>query len=209
MTTTPRSLLVVSLLLHASVIRADAQETRAGHVWGGLGLGYGSASFSCNSCDYRRATGTNDTQLDGWSLSLGIGWTSNRHVRLGIEYRGWLNGLKAGDSLPGLDIGTLFLSYSPRIRQGLFVEGGGAMTHYTLGMGTGDPIEPHQRTDDFAAGYGWGYGFGVGWQDRSGFTPRVTYLHGKEQRLHAPDGGTVATGWRQNMLFVEIGYRTP
>ena len=193
---------------HAGVTRADTQ-THARHAWGGLGLGYGSASFSCNSCDYRRATGTNSTRLDGWSFTLGLGWKSNRHVRLGIEYRGWLNGLKAGDSLPGLDIGTVFLSYSPRIRTGLFVEGGPAITHYTLTLGTGDPIEPDSRTPAFAAGYGWGYALGIGWQGPSGFTPRVTLFRGKERTLHAAGGATVATGWRENVLFAEIGYRTP
>jgi len=208
MNTTLRSLLVVSLLLHATATSGDAQQAHTRHVWTGLGLGYGSASFACSSCDYRRATGTNDTQLNGWGISMGLGWKSDRHVGVGIEYHGWLNGLKAGDSLPGLDIGSLFLSYAPLSRRRLFVEGGAAITHYTLGLGTGDPIEPHQRTDDFAAGYGWGYRFGVGWQGRSAFTPRVTYLHGKEPRLHAADGGTVATGWRQDMLLVEMVWRT-
>ena len=208
MTTIVRALLLAGLLSYANATSTDAQ-TRGHHLWWGLAMDYGWGSFSCDVCEYRRVTGTNSTQLDGWGLCGGFGWTSNRHVRVGLEYRGWLNGLKGGDSLPGLDIGQLFFSYSPRIRTGLFVEGAGAFTHYTLGLGTGDPIEPHKRVDLFAAGYGWGYGFGVGWQSQSGFTPRLIYLHCNEHRLHTADGSTVATGWKQNMLFIEIGYRTP
>jgi hypothetical protein len=204
MTSNARSLLIVSLLLRVSVPHTDAQETQSGRLWGGFGLGYGAASFACTSCDYRQVTGSNSNRLDGWTVSGSFGWRFNRRVRLDLEYRGWLNGLKAGDSLPGIDHFTLFLSDSPRILRGLFVEGGGALTHYTLGLGRGDPLEPHQRVDDFAAGYGWGYGFGAGWHGRSCFTPRVTYIYGKEPRLHAADGVTVATGWRHNVLLLEI-----
>src|SRR5206468_12629236 len=139
-----------SCRMHPPATSGDAPHAHSRHVWTGLRPGYGSATFACSSCDYRRATGTNDTQLNGWGISMGLGWKSDRHVGVGIEYHGWLNGLKAGDSLPGLDIGSLFLSYSPLSRRRLFVEGGAAITHYTLGLGTGDPIEPHQRTEDFA-----------------------------------------------------------
>lgn len=204
MTRNARSLLVVSLLLYVSVAATDAQETQGGRLWGGFGVGYGSASFSCTSCDYRQITGSNRSRLDGWTVSGAFGWRFNPSVRLGLEYQGWLNGLKAGDSLPGIDMGTVSLSYSPRILRGLFVEGGGMLTHYTLGLGRGDPLEPHQRVDDFAAGYGSGYGFGVGWHGRSCFTPRVTYIHAKEPRLRAADGATLATGWSHNLLLVEI-----
>lgn len=208
MTTIVRAFLLSTVLLYANATATNAQ-TRTSHLWGEFAVDYGRASFSCDVCTYRRVTGTNSTQLDGWGFSGGFGWTSNRHIRVGIEYRSWLNGLKGGDSLPGIDMGQLFVSYSPRIRTGLFVEAGGALTHYTLGLGTGNPIEPHKRADLFAAGYGWGYGLGVGWQNRSGLTPRLTYLHGREHRVHAAGGSTVATGWKQSMLFIEIGYRTP
>ena len=78
MNTTLRSLLVVSLLLHATATSGDAQQAHTRHVWTGLGLGYGSATFACSSCDYRRATGTNDTQLNGWGLSMGLGVRTRR-----------------------------------------------------------------------------------------------------------------------------------
>jgi hypothetical protein len=126
------------------------------------------------------------------------------------EYRAWLNGLKKDDSLPTLDLGTLLLTYYPRIRGGPFVEAGGGFANYSLEKGTGDPIEPVSKTTpSFAEGWGWGYALGVGWSRLSGFTPRVTYAYGEERRLHAAGDGTVATGWKQKVLLVEVGFRTP
>lgn len=53
--------------------------------WLDLGLGRGSASFSCDTC--RRGP-----RLGGSEISIGVGGTPSPHVQLGVEWRAWING---------------------------------------------------------------------------------------------------------------------
>ncbi len=197
-----RPILLVGVLLFTGAVRADAQNDGRRHrFWGGLGVGYGSASFSCDTC-------RSGPRLGGWDLYLAGGWWPSPQVRLGIEWREWFNGLKKAARLPGIGTFNVLLSYYPRIRGGPFIEAGVGRSWYDLGKGSGDPVEPFSSDTDYAFGAGWGYQVGVGWELHS-YTPRVTYVRGNRRTLHAQDGGTVATGWRQNVLLVEVGYRTP
>src|SRR5690349_5127243 len=86
--TTTRSLAIVTLLPLAGTTLLHAQGGRDG-PWMGFGLGYGSASFSCDTC-------TGSQRLGGWMTSVELGGTLSPHVRLGAEWRSWWNGLKAG-----------------------------------------------------------------------------------------------------------------
>src|SRR5438128_249794 len=204
----PRSTLFPYTTLFRSV-RANAQIGRnLGRFWGGIGIGYGSATFYCDSCNRRRTSGTDHTRLDGWTLSMGAGWTASPHVRYGLEYRGWLNGLKPGDSLPTVEMGTFLVSYTPHVR-GPMLEGGAGVAHYSLEHGTGDPTTPiEEGSSSFAAGWGRQFLLGVGWEFRSSAL-RLTYSHAKERTIHATGDGTVAFGWSPRALLLEYGYRTP
>src|SRR5690349_9598420 len=115
MNTVARPLLVAGVLLLARFAPAHAQEGRHG-TWMAWGLGYGSASLSCDSC-------TRSTQLGGWTFAFEIGGTPSEQVRLGAELRSWFNGLKRSAPLAGIATGTLSLSYYPRFRGGPFLEG--------------------------------------------------------------------------------------
>src|SRR2546429_2682488 len=104
-------------LLFAGAVPAHAQDDRARHgVWGGLGLGYGLASFSCDSCSH--------PPLSGFVISGNFGVTPNPHVRLGLGLDGWENGLHTG-KLPTIEMWTVLLSYYPRISGGPDIEAGG------------------------------------------------------------------------------------
>jgi hypothetical protein len=192
--------LLLGLLGFVEVTPINAQAPRQG-AWLDFGLGYGSASFHCDTC-------TTTQTLGGWSMSGGIGGTLNPHIRLGAGFRVWLNGLKAGKPLPGISTGTLLLSYYPRTRGSPFVELGGGLSYYELCRGKGDPIEPCSNGSTYASGTGWGYTLGTGWEipigDNGMFRPLLTYHHGAVGRLHSPDGTTVVTGWKQNLLTVEL-----
>ncbi len=199
MVTIDRLLLILGALVLAEVAPTYAQAPRHG-FWIDLGLGYGSASFSCDTC-------TGSRRLGGWTGSGGLGGTFSPHVRLGADLRLWWNGLKAGGRLPGIDNGTLSLSYYPRTRGGPFVKGGAGFSHYEVCKGTGDPIEPCSRDPSYYSGTGWGVTLGAGWEipiPRGALRPLLEYHHGAASRLHSPNGATVATGWRQRLLSVEI-----
>ena len=201
LTATARSRVIVGVLLVACARPVRAQdECRRHGFWFGLGLGYGSAHVACDTC-------SSGPRLGGWDLSFDLGATPSPHVGLGVGGFGWLHGWK-GDRLPAIDTWTVSLSYYPRIHGGPFVEAGVGLSHYMLAKGTGDPLESISNGTSPAAGTGVGYTLGVGWEVNGGsLTPRVTYAYGSVGTLHASDGATVATGWRQNLLLVELGFR--
>src|SRR5262245_5676636 len=199
-----RLVLILSALLFADVAPARAQASRHG-FWINTGLGYGSARFSCDTC-------TGSQRLDGWTVAVDLGGTPSQHVRLGAEVRGWWNGLKAGEELPGIVTVTTVLAYYPRKRADLFVELGGGLSGYVLGKGTGDPIEPYSNDTTYYSGGGWGLTLGAGWEIRRGRTalrPHIAYHYGSVDRLHSPDGATAVTGWKQSLLSVELGFMIP
>src|SRR5207302_9835113 len=90
-----RSLLLFALVLSSSSAIAVAQDYSPRHgFWGEAGLGFGPATFTCNSCDYHRATANNRSQLGGWAISFGMGGTPSPRLRVGAEYWVWLHGLR-------------------------------------------------------------------------------------------------------------------
>ena len=197
-----RRLLILGVLLFANDTSLHGQEGRHG-AWMEWGLGYGSSRFSCDTC-------TRGQRLGGWTFSFVLGGTLNPHVRLGVGLRQWLNGLKPSAPLAGISTATLCLSYFPRIRGGPFATGEVGLSHYQLGKGTGDPIEPYSMGSTYYSGTGWGLTLASGWEvpiGRTGLRPLLAYHHGTVRRLHTPDGATVATGWNQNLLIMEFQFQ--
>ncbi len=199
---------LIAFLLSSSWAIAVAQDYEPRHgFWMGAGLGFGPASFACDSCDYRRATANNSSQLGGWAISFGLGGTPSPRLRVGAEYSGWLHGLK--DSLPEIELISLLVAMYARDQGGPFLELGAGFSNYSLVQGTGDPIEPVARTaSSFVSGHGFGFTLGVGWEFPSEFTPRITYSYGREDTLDA-SGRTIARGWTHKVLLIEVGGRGP
>ena len=192
-----RPLLTISVLLLACDPPARAQGRHG--PWMEGGMGYGSASLSCDTCHRSR--------LGGYSGTVALGGTLSQHVRLGGDYRNWFNGLKPSAPLAGIGTIEVVVSYYPRIRGGPFVEGGGGLSYYKLGQGTGDIIDPFSRDTSYYEGKGWGFTLGTGWEIPTppvALRPIVEYHHGAIRRLHSPDGATVATGWKQSLVTVEL-----
>ena len=192
---TARLLIIVSVLLYTcdALARAQGDDTRHG-AWLGVGLGYGSAGFSCDTCGRSR-------ELGGWTFNLGLGGTPNPHVQLGVQGDFWENGLRRG-RLPTISTGTVLLAYYPRVTGSAFVEAGLGLSNYALEHGTGDPLEPVAHEPSYFSGTGRGYTLGFGWEGI-----RVVYHYGNVGALRDPSGAMIATGWKQKMLLVEIANR--
>ena len=185
------TILVLSLLWCTTGVRADAQDDGTRHgFWFGLGLGYGLASFSCDSCTH--------ASLSGWSLFFSAGTTPSSHVRAGVEGDFWENGLRKGP-LPTIDTWTALLAYYPRIHGGPYIQAGLGLSHYALEHGTGDPLESVSHAAAYAAAMGWGYTVSVGWEGRV----RLTYAHGNVGALYG--GGPGSANWTQNLFLLEVG----
>ncbi len=192
-----RALLLLGFCAFAFNTPAPAQGEARHGFWAGLGIGGGSGWFSGDSSGSSFRTG-------GWNLAGSLGGTLTPHLRLGAEYRFWQHGLSA-DKAPITQTGSVLLAYYPRVRGGPFFEAGGGLAAYMLGKGTGDPLESVSRDTTYNSGTGWGFTLGAGWD--MPWMPRVTYAVGKVGTLHAPDGTTVATGWKQRLLVLEVGFR--
>ena len=202
------TVLLFALVLSSFSAIAVAQDysPRQG-FWGEAGLGFGPATFTCNSCDYHRATANNRSQLGGWAISFGMGGTPSPRLRVGAEYWVWLHGLK-NDSVPQIELLSLLVAMYAREHGGPFLELGAGFSNYSLVQGTGDPIEPVAKSPNaFACGGGAGLKLGVGWEFRSEFTPRITYSLGREETLETARGATVARGWTHHVLLLELGIR--
>jgi len=201
--TVPILVVLMSLDVLPALAQGMQEHGKQHGFWAGLGFGYGSARSSCDNC-------SNSPRLGGWTFSGDFGWMPGQHVRVGVEFREWLNGLKKNSQLPVITAATMLMSYYARTGAGPFVDGGVGLSHYMIGKGTGDPIEPFSRDTTYASGAGWGYTLGVGWTVRSlgnSFTPRVTYAFGNKRTLHTPDGAPIATGWEPRVLLIEGAWR--
>ena len=191
MTAPGRALVALTVLALSSAVAAAAQDDAARRgLWFGLGLGYGLASLSCDSCTH--------APLSGWSLLLSVGVTPSPHLRAGVEGDFWANGVRKGE-LPTIEMWTVLLAYYPRVRGGPYIQAGVGLSHYGLEHGTGDLLEPVSHEPAYAAAMGWGYTLGAGWDGRV----RVTYAHGNVGTLYG--GGPGSAGWTQDVFLVELG----
>ena len=173
------SLLLFALALSSSSAIAVAQDYEPRHgFWMGAGLGFGPASFACDSCDYHRATANKSSQLGGWAISLGLGGTPSPRLRVGAEYSGWLHGLKKNDSLPEIELISLLVVMYARDRGGPFLELGAGFSNYSLVQGPATPSSPSPRlqTPSWVA---------VGWvsSSASAGSSDPTSRHGSPTRL--------------------------
>ena len=192
MSAAPGSLLVITVVLLGCTPPLHAQDAGVRHGgWGGLGLGFGAAKFACDTC--------HGPWLAGLAFMGHIGFTPNPHLRVGFGGSGW-SPLRA-KNVPTIDSWSVLVSYYPRIRGGPFVDAVVGTAHFDLAQ-NGDPEQPSP-----AAGTGLGLTLGVGWTVKGHFTPRVYYTFGNVRVLRDASNATVATGWKQHLLVVEVGFR--
>jgi len=200
-----RSLFLLTLLLFGAGRSALAQDEQRHGFWFGFGLGYGPATFACDSCDYRQATASNQARISGGTVSFGLGGTPSPRFRVGAEYRSWLHGQK-NDSIPTIETVSLLFALYARERGGPFLEGGVGVSSYALQKAPADLIEPESKAGTFVSGGGLALNLGAGW-DFGSFSPRIAYSLAREDPLKGDGAATVATGWRHKVLVLEVGIR--
>ena len=200
MTTPARAILIVHVLSFTCGSPAHAQDDATRHgFWFGVGLGYGSASFACDTC-------ISGSRFGGLNVSLALGGTPNPHLRLGVGLDAWGYRL-GGDSLKENTTATASLWYYPRLRGGPFVEGGVGLSDYRVQKVKRVFLGNAFADSTYVAGTGGGVTFGVGWEVPQGEF-RVAYAYGYVGALHAPGGTTVAKRWKQNLLLVQVEFRS-
>src|SRR2546430_17309978 len=93
---TARSLFILTVVWYAGVAPAPARaqdaEPRHG-AWLGVGLGYGAARFSCDTCPSGR-------RLNGWTFSGGLGGAAETQPQNGVRGGLWPDGLRHGGRPP-------------------------------------------------------------------------------------------------------------
>ena len=182
-------------------LRAQNSDNRRG-FWVNVGLGYGSLGIACRECGSSPRRG-------GGTLSFYLGATPSVHLRLGVGGGFWLHSLRRGRT-PEVNYGGLLASYYPRRRGGLIAEAGIGVSNYIELNGSGDFLEPTSAETTYVSGTGVGLTLALGWDFPSGrrsWGPRLTYLVGDIGPLHGPNGQTAATGWKQNLILLEIVFR--
>ena len=186
-TATRVAVLLAGLCAAASAARAQYPQRRDG-FWIGFGLGYGTATVSCDNCNFGPRTG-------GVSAFLKLGGAPSRNLLIGGAINGWAH--SDGSATETVTNATASIYLYPRRRSGFFVTGGLGVSNY------------HVNSDPSWDGTGWGLTAGAGYDLRFGrdvsLTPVVNYFWGGVGDVNRPTLGVVATGWRQNVLDVGLG----
>jgi len=168
----------------------DAQTDRHG-FWFAPGAGGGWAHLSCDSCGNRSWVG-------GENFAIALGGTPNPHLRVGAEWRYWVRNVT--DTVPLVQTFSALVSYSSRRHGGPFVEAGLGVAYYATSV--------HTIRN---AGTGVGTSVTAGWEVEAGqntlLKPQISYLIGAVGTLRTPDGARVATGWKQNLVLIEIRFQ--
>jgi hypothetical protein len=152
--------------------------------WGALGVGAGGEAF-----DLRDGAGYSD-ELYRPTISLRLGGTPNRYVRLGGEIQGWID--DQGSRTESLTSVLFITQFYPASATGLYLKGG-------LGLGRSEV--------DFDDGFGIGdTGFagllGAGWEVRVG---RRLYLNPAVDLIQHRYTGRGGDRYRERIVNFGIG----
>jgi hypothetical protein len=162
----------------------EVDDSRRGGFWGALGVGAGGEAF-----DLRDGLGYSE-QLYRPTVSLRLGGTPSRYVRLGGEILGWID--DQGNRTESIT-SILFISqFYPVPAAGLYLKGG-------LGLG--------RNQVDFNDGFGVGdTGFagllGAGWEVRVG---RRWYLNPAVDLVQQTYTGRGGDRYRERIVNFGVG----
>ncbi|MBA3553581.1 MAG: outer membrane beta-barrel protein [Gemmatimonadales bacterium] len=168
---TPRGLTVVS------------EGERAG-FWAGFGIGAGGESF-----DLRNGAGYS-SELYRPTVSLRLGGTVNRRLRLGGEVLSWID--ERGDAVESLTSFLFIGQLYPLSTAGLYLKGGAGLgrnaVDFDFGQGIGDT--------------GFAGLLGAGWELRVG---RRFYLNPAVDLVEHRYGGRAGEGYRERLVNLSLG----
>ncbi len=170
-------------------------------VWLDGAMGYGWVHVSSDTLQGRSQNG-----IDG---ILALGWTISSRLRAGVGWAQWSTKWGSGRQnwVSRYDI---LAYYYPFVDHSFFVEGAVGSVDYAVVHVSGERAD-----SNFISGNVWGPTVAVGWDVRLGtgssvgsifsLRPRLSYSYGPSRTLHSPDGSLIATGWRQQLLSLDIG----
>src|SRR5256884_4588950 len=115
-TATRVAVLLAGLCAAASAARAQYPQRRDG-FWIGFGLGYGTATVSCDNCNFGPRTG-------GVTAFLKLGGAPSRNLLIGGAINGWAHS-DGSATETGTNAAASIYPY-PRRARGLFATRGGA-----------------------------------------------------------------------------------
>jgi hypothetical protein len=135
-----------------------------------------------------------------------FGLTLSPRVRAGIGVNQWMSSWSAGKNT-WLTSFALLVYYYPLARRTFFLQAGVGSANYSVVHDAGFFSE---RADSvFVSGTAWGVTVAAGWDAPLhgviSLRPRLAYSYGFPRRLHSPDGTLMATGWKQNLLSLDLG----
>ncbi len=195
MTAKTLSVLTALLLTYCELGCAQGRPERHG-VWVDGALGAGWVHMSSDTLGGRSQNG-----IDG---IIALGWTFGSHVRAGIGWAQWTSGLGVGKRtwITSYDV---LVYYYPIARRPFFLEAAVGSVDYSVVHAAGE------RADSvYFSGTAWGPTVAVGWDASLGsmfsVRPRLSYSYGPPRSLHSPDGTLVATGWKQHVLSLDVGF---
>ncbi len=179
--------IVLASLVLAPQARAQHHVRREG-FWIGFGMGYGTASASCDNCVSGPRTG-------GITAFVKLGGTPSRNLLIGGAVAGWAHASGGTNETMTHITGSLY--YYPVSWSGLFV---------TTGLG----FATYHITAGAVSGTGWGAVAGLGYDipvsRHASLTPVANVLLGGVGSLTQPGvTGVYATGWKQTLLDVGLG----
>jgi len=170
-----------------AALSAQRLHERRG-FWIGVGLGYGSAGFSCDSCSGSGREGA----LSGY---LKIGGTLSSRLLLGGETNGWVRSESGTTEMRGNASVVAYYYLTPA--GGLFMKGGAGFSRYAMRGGFVD-----------WTGGGFGLVLGAGYDMRIGrnvsLTPVVNLFGGSLGTVDA-SGYVGSGGYSHNVVQLALG----
>jgi hypothetical protein len=194
---TAKTCLLISAFLLTNCHLAFAQARPARHgVWADGALGGGWVHMSSDTLRGRSQNG-----IDG---IMALGWTFSSRVRAGIGWAQWASGLGVGRQT-WINSYDILVYYYPVPDRPFFLEAAVGSVDYAVVHAAGE------RADSvYFSGSAWGPTVAVGWDASLGSSvslrPRLSYSYGPPRSLHSADGTLIATGWKQHLLSLDVGF---
>lgn len=195
---TPRTCFLVTTLLLSYCDRtyAQARPTRHG-LWMDAAVGSGWLHVSSDTL-----RGRNQTGMD---FIWDFGWTFGSHLRAGVGVDQWTSEWGGTGKQNWITSFNGLIYYYPLAHRTFYLQAGAANADYMVvhaGAERADRV--------YCSGTAWGLTGAAGWDipvsETLSLRPLLSYSYGPPRSLHAPDGTLVATGWKQRLVSLDVGF---
>lgn len=146
--------------------------------------------------------GRNQTGMD---VIWDFGWTFSSHLRAGVGVDQWTSEWGGTGKQNWITSFNMLIYYYPFAHRTFYLQAGAASADY-MRVHAGA-----ERADStYFSGTAWGLTGAAGWDipvsETLSVRPLLSYSYGPPRSLHAPDGTLIATGWKQHLLSLDVGF---